>query len=275
MDQKDRPLLVGAQASEPNGVLIWRTIRQYFIARGVPLDYALFSTYDALDAALLGGAIDVAWNAPLAQARTLLRSGGACRTLAMRDTDREVAAVILARADAPIAALLDLRGKRVALGPPESSELTVIPKHQARQAGLDLESDCELVNLAPREYPGGERGVDVLTTIAAVEDGTVDAASLFEPSFRLLVERGRLDPAAYRIVWRSRPFSHCGFAARPGLPEAVAQRFVEVLASMDPAEPEIKEMMRLEHLTAWVPADDAGWQDLIDAIKDAELVGSP
>ena len=34
----------------------------------------------------------------------------------------------------------------------------------------------------------------------------------------------------------------------------------------------IKEMMRLEHLTAWVPADDAGWQDLIDAIKDAELV---
>jgi len=75
-------------------------------------------------------------------------------------------------------------------------------------------------------------------------------------------------------VWRSRPFSHCGFAARPGLPEAVAQRFVAVLASMDPAEAEIKEMMRLEHLTAWVPADDGGWQDLIAAIKDAEMVGS-
>src|SRR5262249_18685082 len=47
MDQMTRPLLVGAQASEPNGVLIWRTIRQYFIASGVPMDYALFSTYDA------------------------------------------------------------------------------------------------------------------------------------------------------------------------------------------------------------------------------------
>src|SRR6266508_2295292 len=274
MNQIDRPLVVGAQASEPNGVLIWRTIRQYFIAGGVPMDYALFSTYDALDAALLGGAIDIAWNAPLAHSRTLLRSGGACRTLAMRDTDRAVATVILARADAPIASLSDLRGKRVALGPPESSELSIIPKHQARQEGLDLDSDCELVTLDAREQAGGERVVDALTIIAAVEDGTVDAASLFEPVFRLLVDRGRLDPTAYRIVWRSRPFSHCGFAARPGLPEAVAHRFVEVLASMDPAEPEIKEMMRLEHLSAWVPADDAGWQDLIEAITDAELVGS-
>jgi phosphonate transport system substrate-binding protein len=266
--------LVGAQAGEPNGVLIWRTIRQYFIEHGVPLDYALFSTYDALDAALLAGAIDVAWNAPLAHARTLLRSGGACRTLAMRDTDRAVASLLLARADAPIASLSDLRGKRVALGPPDSSELSILPKHQLRQAGLDLDADCELVTLEARESPGGARGVDALTIIAAVEDGTVEAAALFEPSFQSLVDRGRLDATAYRIVWRSRPFSHCGFAARPGLPEAVGQRFVEVLASMDPTEPAIEEMMRLEHLSAWVPADDGGWQDLIDAIKDAELVGS-
>ena len=274
MEQRDRPLLVGAQASEPTGVLIWHTMRHYFLARGVPMDYALFSTYDALDAALLSGAIEVAWNAPLAHARTLLRSGGACRTLAMRDTDRAVATVLLARAAAPLAAPADLRGKRVALGPPDSSELCIIPMHQLRQEGLDLASDCELVTLEPRAAAGGERGVDALTAIAAVDDGTVDAAALFEPTFRLLVDRGRLDPTAYRVVWRSRPFSHCGFAARPGLPEAVGRRFVEVLASMDPAEPAIKEMMRLEHLSAWVPADDAGWQDLIDAIKEAEVVGA-
>jgi ABC-type phosphate/phosphonate transport system substrate-binding protein len=274
MDGIDRPLLVGAQASEPNGVLIWRTIRRYFIERGVPLDYALFSTYEALDAALLAGAIDVAWNAPLAHARTLLRGGGACRTLAMRDTDRDVATVLLARADAPIASPSDLRGKRVAFGPPDSSELSIIPRYQLRQEGLDPESDFELVALEPREPAGGERVVDALTIIAAVEDGKVDAAALFEPYLRLLEERGRLDPTAYRVVWRSRPFSHCGFAARPGLPEAVGRRFVEVLASMDPAEPEIKEMMRLEHLGAWIPADDRGWQDLIDAIKDTELVGT-
>jgi hypothetical protein len=38
-------------------VTIWRTIRQYFIAHGVPMDYALFSSCEAPDRALLDGAI--------------------------------------------------------------------------------------------------------------------------------------------------------------------------------------------------------------------------
>lgn len=265
----NRPLLVGAQAGDPNGVTIWRTIRHYFIAEGVPMDYALFSTYDALDGALLSGAIDIAWNAPLAQAQTLLRSGGACRSLAMRDTDRGVATLILARGDSPITSPGDLRGKRVALGDPSSSELSIIPRHQLRKDGFDVDAECEVVELEPREHPSGERGVDALTILAAIEDRTVDAATLFEPYFRLLVDRGRLDPAAYKVVWRSRPFSHCGFAARAGLPDDVARRFVEVLASMDPANADIAEMMRLEHLQAWVPADDSGWDELVEAIKGA------
>lgn len=269
----DRPLLVGAQAGEPNGVTIWRTIREHSISKGLPMDYALFSTYEALDASLLSGAIDVAWNAPLAQARTLLRSGGACRALAQRDTDRAVATLLLARADSSIRSVAELRGRRVSLGPPDSSELNIIPAYQLRKEGLDIE-DCELVELEAREHPSGARGVDVLTILAAIEDGEVEAAALFEPYFQLLVDRGRIDPASYRTLWRSRPYSHCGFAARPGLPESVARRFVEVLASMDPTNAEIKEMMRLEHLQAWVPADDSGWKDLIEAIRGSELVGT-
>jgi ABC-type phosphate/phosphonate transport system substrate-binding protein len=270
----ERPLLVGAQASEPSGITIWGTIRRYFVANGVPMDYALFSTYESLDAALLGGAIDVAWNAPLAQARTLLRSGGACRTLAMRDTDREVATVLIARADSEISSASDLRGRRVALGVQDSSELTILPKFQLLQEGLDMERECELIDLTAVERPSGERAVEPLTAIAAVDDGRVDAASVFEPYFLSMVERGRLDPSAYRVIWRSRVFSHCGFAARKGLPDETARRFVEVLASMDPEDADIKEMMRLEHLHAWVPADDSGWQDLVAAIRSQEMAAA-
>src|SRR5262249_31370866 len=152
----------------------------------------------------------------------------------------------------PIATLADLRGKRVALGEPISSELSIIPRYQLRQQGLDLTSECQIVELEPTEYPGGERHVDLLSIIAAIEDGKVDAATLFEPYFTSLVERGRLDPAAYRAVWRSRPFCHCGFAARPGLPEDAGRRFVELLTGMDYADADVKGMMDLEHLRAWV-----------------------
>jgi ABC-type phosphate/phosphonate transport system substrate-binding protein len=237
------------------------------------MEFALFSSYEALDRALLGGAIDVAWNAPLAQAQTLIQGGGACRPLAMRDTDSQVATVMLVRADSDIASIEDLRGRRVALGVPASSELALIPRHQLRQQGLDVETECEIVQLEPKEFPGGERWVDALTIIAAIEDGKVDAATLFEPHFKMLVERGRLDPTSFRVIWRSQPFSHCGFAARPGFPEHAGRRFVEVLSSMDYSDPEIKEMMDLEHLTAWLPADDSGWQDLIAAVREEGLVG--
>jgi ABC-type phosphate/phosphonate transport system substrate-binding protein len=269
----DRPILVGAQVSEPKGVTIWSSVRRHFLSHDVPLDFALFSTYDAMDHALMDGAIDIAWNAPMAQAQTLIQSGGACQVLAMRDTDREVATVMLARSGSTITSATDLRGKRVALGMPISSELSLIPKHQLRQDGIDLDRESEIVQLEPREYPGGERWVDALTIIAAIDDGKVDAATLFEPAFQALIERGRLDPAAYRVVWRSRPFSHCGFAARPGLPEDAGRRFVEVLATMSYDDPGLKEMMDLEHLRAWVPADSSGWNDLVAAVREEQLVG--
>jgi ABC-type phosphate/phosphonate transport system substrate-binding protein len=263
----DRPLVVAAVASEPNGVTIWRTVREYFRAHGQPMDYCLFSTYDAMERALLSGAIDIAWNAPLAQAKTLVHSGGACRVLAMRDTDREVATILLTRADGPVHSVGDLKGRRVALGEAESSELSILPSHMLRQEGVDLSRDCTLVDLPQREYPGGEAHVEVKTLVAALEDGVADAVTMFEPYWRALVDRGRMDESAFRVAWRSRQYSHCGFAARPGLPEDVGRRFVELLASMDYGQPDIKEMMDLEHLRAWVPADESGWKDLVAAIR--------
>jgi ABC-type phosphate/phosphonate transport system substrate-binding protein len=267
-------LLIGAVTADPKGVTIWRTIRQHFLSSGVAMDYALFSSYAALDRAVLGGSIDIAWNAPLAQAQTLILGGGACKALAMRDTDREVATLVLARAHGPVATLDDLRGRRLALGVRTSSELDLIPRHQLRQQGIDVERECELVELEAAEYPGGGRWVHPLTTMAAIDDGAVDAATMFEPTFRSLVARGKLDPGAYRVVWRSGQFSHCGFAARPGLADRQSQRFVEVLTSMDYGDPNIKEMMDLEGLRAWVPADESGWQDLIAAVKEENLVGN-
>jgi hypothetical protein len=42
---------------------------------------------------------------------------------------------------------------------------------------------------------------------------------------------------------------------------------------MDTADPEIAEMMRLEHLERWVRADERGWRSTMAAITDAGLEG--
>jgi ABC-type phosphate/phosphonate transport system substrate-binding protein len=75
---------VGAVAYDPKVVTIWEGFIPYFAKRGVPIDYVLFSSYDAQVEANLAGAIDVAWNSPLAWVRSQHLSEGKCHAIAMR-----------------------------------------------------------------------------------------------------------------------------------------------------------------------------------------------
>ncbi len=270
-----RALLIGATAADPaNVVIIWNAIRRWFNEHGLPMDYALYSTYDALCSALLTGAVDIAWNAPMAHAQALMVSDGACRTLAMRDTDQDVASVIIARTSSGITEIEDLRGRVVAVGVPTSAELRLIPGQQLRALGFDLETDCAHADIEPRPASNGVRWIDDFLIFDAVKDGRADAGIIFETWLPHLMRKRGLDPDEITVVWRSEPFCHCAFTARPDLPETDADRFVSLLVAMDPAETSVAEMMRLEHLTRWVPAQDEGWTSLMGAIRQAGLQGA-
>lgn len=273
--QQPRAFTVGATASDPRrSVAIWNAVRQWFADAGFPVEYALYSTYDALCGALLRGEVDIAWNAPMAHAQSVLVSDGACRTLAMRDTDDAVASLLVARADAGITVPEDLRGRRVALGVEVSTELRLVPLYGLRDLGVDLEADCELVELTPRPYSNGVAWIDDAMILDAVLGGEADAGAIFEPWLTHLLSKRGLGPDDVRVVWRSAPFCHCAFTARPDLPEADGDRFVDVLLAMNGSDDQgVVELMRLEHLHEWRRADEAGWRGLMDTIRAADLVG--
>lgn len=274
MTEHDRPLLIGATAADPKrAIYIWNAIRKYFNEAGLEVEYALYSTYDALCRHLLAGHVDIAWNAPMAHAQSLMRAHGACRTLAMRDTDQDVHTVIVARSDAGIADLDDLRSRRLALGLDTSSELFLLPAAQLADAGFDVRSDCALVELEATEYPNLQSWVDDQAIFEAVVDGRTDAGAIFEPWLPSLLRRHQMTDVDITEVWRTRPYNHCAFTAGPGLEDETSARFVELLLAMDPDDPEIAEMMRMEHLTRWVRATDDGWSDLIGAVEGAGLEG--
>ena len=73
-----------------------------------------------------------------------------------------------------------------------------------------------------------------------------------------LIRRAGMTDDDITEVWRTRPYSHCAFTARPGLDDDTCSRFVDLLVAMDPADPDIAEMMRMEQLTKWVRAEDTG-----------------
>ena len=274
MTERPRPLMIGATAADPKrAVFIWNAIRKYFNEAGLETEYALYSTYDALCGAVLDGHVDIAWNAPMAHAQLLLQAPGTCRTLAMRDTDEDVHSLIVARPDAAIVDLDDLRGRRLALGVDISSELYLLPAAQLAEDGFDITSDCELVELEPTEYSNLQMWVDDRAIFGAVMDGRADAGVIFEPWLGYLLRRHELAPEDIVEVWRTRPYCHCAFTSSPGLSDETSERFTELLVAMDPDDPDIAEMMRMEHLTKWVRATDDGWNDLMSAVEQADLVG--
>ena len=87
------------------------------------------------------------------------------------------------------------------------------------------------------------------------------------------MRRHELAPDDIVEVLRTRPDCYCAYTSGPSLSDADSERFVELLVAMDPEDPDIAEMMRMEHLTKWVRATDDGWGDLMGAVRNADLVG--
>src|SRR4051794_19833419 len=119
MPMRSDLLMLGAVAYAPKVVTIWEGFKDYFTRHGLPFDYTLYSNYETQVEALMDGQCDVAWNSPLAwvRAERLARARGThVRAIAMRDTDCDLTSVIIVGAQAPIAAVADLKGRIVAVG---------------------------------------------------------------------------------------------------------------------------------------------------------------
>ncbi|HKN60272.1 MAG TPA: PhnD/SsuA/transferrin family substrate-binding protein, partial [Candidatus Acidoferrales bacterium] len=177
---RSRSLRIGAVAYDPKVVTIWEGFKPYFASHGAEIDFVLYSTYDAQVDANLSGEVDVAWNSPLAWVKSQILSGGACRAIAMRDSDRDLTTKIIVRADSKLATLADLRGKAVAVGASDSPQATLIPLSLIADSGVDPRKDCRVLynNVMVGkhgDHVGGER--DAAKALAA---GAADAACVLD-----------------------------------------------------------------------------------------------
>ena len=262
-----RPLRVGAVAYDPKVVTIWEGFKPYFERRGAPIDYVLYSNYDAQVAANLSGEIDMAWNSPLAWVKSQLVSHDGCRAIAMRDSDRDLATNILVRKDANITSLSDLNGKTVAVGASDSPQATLIPLSLLVDAGVVPGENCRVVyhNVMVGkhgDHVGGER--DAARAMAA---GTADAACVLDANYTAFINEGTLDPGTTRVLASTPPFDHCNFTVSKALPEESSQPFVDVLLAMSFQDPEVRSLMELEGLKQWLPARTSGYAQLEKAVE--------
>ncbi|UUZ96832.1 PhnD/SsuA/transferrin family substrate-binding protein [Paenibacillus sp. P25] len=271
----DKALKVGAVAYDPKVIPIWDIIRDYYQQNEFPIDYVLFSNYEAQVDALLGGFIDIAWNTNVAYVRIQEALGGKAKVLAMRDTDIGFTSKIIARTDKGIESLSDLKGKRFALGSADSGQAAILPYHFLKKNGVDPEKDLTLIRYNLDVGKHGDTGTSELEVIRALKSGEADAGAIGESTWIRSLELGQLNTDEIRGIWTSPGYSHCNFTVLPDFDDALGNRFREPLFAMDPAVPEIRKMMEMEGLNEWVGGEGAGlagYEVLFDAMRDQGLV---
>jgi phosphonate transport system substrate-binding protein len=269
-----RALRIGAVAYDPKVVTIWEGFTAYFRALGVEIDYVLYSDYDAQVEANLSGEVEVAWNSPLAWVKSQILSAGACRAIAMRDSDRDLTTKIIARSSSALSGISDLRGKTVAVGASDSPQATLIPLGMIADFGLDSRRDFlvlynEVMVGKHGDHVGGERGA-----ARALAAGLADAACVLDANYTAFINDGTLDPGATRILATTPPFDHCNFTVRADLPEKRVKPFLDAMFAMSFEEPEIRVFMELEGLKRWLPGRTTGYAQLERAVQRFHFYGS-
>ncbi|HKA67582.1 MAG TPA: PhnD/SsuA/transferrin family substrate-binding protein, partial [Actinomycetes bacterium] len=212
---------------------------------------------------------DIAWNTNLAWVRTVLRTDGHCRALAMRDTDTAFSTVLVTRPGSGLRDLADLKGRRLALGSRDSAQAAILPVYFLRHAGLGS-SDVDLLRIDSDLGKHGDTGRSELDAIRAVLDENVDAAALGITTWEA-VGRDELMPGALEAFWQSPTYCHCNFTALPRLAEERSRAWVDHLLAMDWDVPEHRRILELEGLHHWVLPDLAGYASLFEAVAEQKI----
>jgi ABC-type phosphate/phosphonate transport system substrate-binding protein len=254
---------VGAVVYHERVRRIWDEFGAWFAERGFPIAAHYFDRYEQQVDALLGGALDTAWNTNLAHVQTLDRTSGTARAVAMRDTDRGWRSLIVSRAGAGLRELGDLRGRRIGFGDADSPQAHILPVHLLREQGFDPARDCVATRLDRDLGKHGDTGGAELAQLARLRAGELDACVLSSVTLDAIARLG--DAGELRTVWESRPFHHCCFTVLDDDPRH--ERFAELLFAMDASDPKLCEPMELEYVNRWVPFDASGYRDLIAAVR--------
>ena len=263
-----RPLLVGAVIYDPKVTTIWETIKEFFAENGCPIDCVFYTNYELQVDALLAGHVHIAWNSPLAWLDAQRRTGGTCRAIAMRDTDRDRVTRIVVPADPRVRTLRDLRGKTLGVGAPDSPQATLLPLHLLHRNRLAPGVDF---NVRRHDLLLGKHGNHVggeLEALRSLERGDCDAAAILDLNWQLWSADGTADPRRYQVLASTPPFDHCNFTVLGSLADEAVHRWTRVLFSMRYEHPAHREMMDMEGLKAWLPGRTSGYAALAAAVEE-------
>jgi phosphonate transport system substrate-binding protein len=263
-------LKIGAVAYAPSVVTIFEGIKKHFNCLGLPLDWVLYSNYDALVEAFVRREVDLAWNGPLAYVKIRRRLPDGSRVVAMRDHDVNFSTQFITHPDSEIQTVRDLKGKRFAFASRGSVQAGLLAYYFLKQAGLHPDRDLARATFSedrPPDAPVGEAGV-----VTLVRSRAYDAGAVSKHTLATLREKGQLQEGDVRVFWSSPGYSHCCFTAHREIDDALAQRITTAFTAMRFDDPEHRQVLELEGCKGFIPGTAEGYEILETAAEEEGLV---
>ncbi len=253
-----RIIWVGAVAYDPKVVTIWEGLRRYFHDEArLLVEIVLFQSYEMQVGALLAAPgdptphIDIAWNTNLAYLQADAWSEHRCRPIAMRDTDIGWTTKIVAPSGGPIATLLDLKDRTLALGSRDSGHAAILPVHFLGREGLLEGEHYRALRFNSDVGKHGDTGRSETEVVRAVLDGRADAGAIGSPFWKTVCGERLVPEGALTEIWTSPPYNHCMFTARPDLDPSLEQQFAKALSEMSYDNPSHRAVLDAEGLRRW------------------------
>lgn len=270
---------VGAVAYDPKVVTIWEGMRRYFVEEAnLPVEVILFQSYEAQVASLLAKPgdgvpmIDIAWNTNLAFVQAEHRSGGACRPIAMRDTDVGWMSKILAVRGGDVSSIGDLRGRTLAIGSRDSGHAAILPLFYLERDGMIANEDFTTLRFNTDVGKHGDTGRSETEVLRALLDGRADAGAVGSPFWQTVRDEKLVPADALTEIWTSPPFNHCMFTARADFSAEREHAFAAALWGMDWENPVHRPILEAEGLRRWVSPQLDGYASLRDASGNLGLL---
>lgn len=267
-----RIIWVGAVAYDPKVVTIWEGLRRYFHDEArLLVEIVLFQSYEMQVGALLAAPgdptphIDIAWNTNLAYLQADAWSEHRCRPIAMRDTDIGWTTKIVAPSGGPIATLLDLKDRTLALGSRDSGHAAILPVHFLGREGLLEGEHYRTLRFNSDVGKHGDTGRSETGVVRAVLDGRADAGAIGSPFWKTLCGERLVPEGALTEIWTSPPYNHCMFTARPDLDPSLEQQFAKALFGMSYDNPSHRAVLDAEGLRRWESPHLDGYDSLRQA----------
>lgn len=185
------------------------------------------------------------------------------------DTGKDTGGLIVVRADSPVRALADLRGKKMVYGPVLSPGGYLAQYHTMISAGLDPEKTFGSYTFLPGAWQHEK-------VVYSILYGAVDAGAVKVGDLEKMEAEGKVRRSDFRVIASSAAVPNCTFFALPHVDADTAERVREALLSVSTRDfaavnGERLNVLQRDGAKGYVPARDEEFDILRKMARAANL----